>query len=265
MKITALAENRTNTGMRTVHGLALYIETENHKMMFDLGPDETMFENAEKLGIDLKAVDTVVISHGHKDHGGALGRFLSENEQAKIYIQKRAFAPHISRPGNMVKDISLDVSLMDNPRIVLLEGAFRIDEELELFTAKSTEKCYSYINKCLYEGEERDSFKHEQNLLIHGDRLVLILGCGHSGIVNILDCVEDEKPAVCVGGFHLGNPDTGVSVDDTLLDAIAKELALYKDTRFYTCHCTGLPAYEYLRSKLDNMNYLACGDSIEIS
>ena len=71
MKITALVENRTNTGMKTAHGLALFIETGKHKLLFDLGPDETLFENAKRKGVDLSAVDTVIISHGHRDHGGA--------------------------------------------------------------------------------------------------------------------------------------------------------------------------------------------------
>lgn len=264
MKITALVENQTNCGMKTAHGLALYIETEQHKLMFDLGPNEALFENAEKKGVDLKEIDTVIISHGHRDHGGALGRFLKENEKAKVFIQRRAFAPHNSRPGDFLKDISLDVFLMENSRVILLDGDFRIDEELELFTAKSTEKCYSYINGCLYEDNEKDKFKHEQNLLIHGEKNVMILGCGHSGIVNILDCVKEVPLAACIGGLHLANPDTGARVSDELLDEIAKELSAWKETQFYTCHCTGQVAYEHLRAKMDNMHYLACGDTLEI-
>ena len=264
MKITALAENQTNKGLRTVHGLALYIETEKHKMMFDLGPDDTLFENAEKLGTDLSGIDTVIISHGHRDHGGALGKFLDINNKAKVYVQRSAFAHHVSRPGNLEIEISLDASLADHPQVILLDGAYRIDDELELFTAASTEKCHSYVNDCLYEGDEMDKFRHEQDLLIHGDKTVLIVGCGHSGIVNILETVQDEKIDFCVGGYHLGNPDTGVRVSDDLLDDIAEELKKYNDTDFYTCHCTGQESYDYLKSKLENMNYLACGDSIEI-
>lgn len=75
MKITALVENQSNCELKAVHGLSLYIETAKHKLLFDLGPDDTLFENAEKRGIDLGRVDTVVISHGHSDHGGPLGSF----------------------------------------------------------------------------------------------------------------------------------------------------------------------------------------------
>ena len=75
MKITALVENTTNQGWRTVHGLSLYIETPGHKILFDVGPDDTLFANAERAGVDLAAVDTAIISHGHSDHGGALKKF----------------------------------------------------------------------------------------------------------------------------------------------------------------------------------------------
>ena len=91
MKITALVENKSSCDLTPVHGLSLYIETERHKLLFDLGPDHTLLKNAEKRGIDLSQVDTVVISHGHFDHGGALAAFLKINHTARIFIQRRAF------------------------------------------------------------------------------------------------------------------------------------------------------------------------------
>lgn len=94
MKITALVENETKGELKSKHGLSLYIETPKHKILFDVGPDKTLFENAEKRNIDLSRVDTVIISHGHIDHGGALKQFLKINSTAKIYIQRKAFEKH---------------------------------------------------------------------------------------------------------------------------------------------------------------------------
>ena len=71
MRIVTLVENTTeNEQLTAKHGLCLYMETERHKILFDLGPDETFVHTARALGIDLSQVDTVVISHGHGDHGG---------------------------------------------------------------------------------------------------------------------------------------------------------------------------------------------------
>ena len=105
MKITALVENTTNQGWRTVHGLSLYIETPGHKILFDVGPDDTLFANAERAGVDLAAVDTAIISHGHSDHGGALAAFLEVNRRAKVYIQRSAFDMHYIKilEGDTVK------------------------------------------------------------------------------------------------------------------------------------------------------------------
>lgn len=75
MKIISLVENNSESGLKTKHGLSLYIETDLHKILFDLGPDDTLFENAAKRNIDISKVDIVVISHGHSDHGGALKKF----------------------------------------------------------------------------------------------------------------------------------------------------------------------------------------------
>ena len=166
MKITALVENQTHCDLHAVHGLSLYIETKRHKLLFDLGPDDTLFVNAAKRKIDLSLVDTVIISHGHDDHGGALGQFLKENHQAIVYIQKRAFEPHYTK-GLLVKsDIGLDPALKDHPQVKLVNGDAQIDEELSLITVSCTDQCYSSANDTLYEGGGKDHFEHEQSLLI---------------------------------------------------------------------------------------------------
>lgn len=80
MKIVVLVENTTKQkDLKGKHGLCLYMETERHKVLFDLGPDDTFLHNAKKCGVDIAAVDTVIISHGHVDHGGGLGAFLQMN------------------------------------------------------------------------------------------------------------------------------------------------------------------------------------------
>lgn len=94
-KIVTLVENTTSSSeYRSKHGLCLYIETDRHKILFDLGQDKLFLENAKKMDIDISEIDTVIISHGHKDHGGALKRFMDLNSNAKIYIRKEAFEPH---------------------------------------------------------------------------------------------------------------------------------------------------------------------------
>ena len=65
------------------------------------------------------------------------------------------------------------------------------------------EKCHSQANDVLLDEKGIDTFVHEQNLLIHGRPPVLIMGCGHKGVVNIMEKAARWNPKVCIGGFHL--------------------------------------------------------------
>ena len=76
MKITSLVENTSKCELKPKHWLSLYIETKNHKILFDFGSDNTLFSNVKKRNIDLSKIDTVIVSHGHFDHGGALDNFF---------------------------------------------------------------------------------------------------------------------------------------------------------------------------------------------
>ena len=264
MKITALVENQSRCELKPVHGLSLYIETPSHKLLFDLGPDETLLKNAEKRGIDLGGVDTAVISHGHADHGGALAAFLHINHTAKVYIQRRAFEKHFSKALGFVKvPIGLDRKLMEHPQVVLTDGEHRIDKELLLFTVAETSKFRSTANNTLYDEQGLDTFAHEQDLMIFGEKNVLIMGCGHCGVVNILERAKEYDPKVCIGGYHLMIPAAKKTVSEEILEGIAGELKKY-DMDFYTCHCTGEEAYRYLAERVPRVKYLSCGESIEL-
>ena len=115
MKITALVENTScSPVIGYEHGLSLYIETEKHKMLFDMGQSGIFAENAEKLGIDLSKADIAVLSHGHYDHGGGLTRFMEINDTAPIYLSRYAFEPHYN---GTEKYIGLDTAVKGSERL----------------------------------------------------------------------------------------------------------------------------------------------------
>ena len=94
MKIQNLIENIEGAaGCTAAHGLYFYIETGKHKLLMDLGPSDATLQNAEKLGVDLAKVDTVVLSHGHYDHSGGILPFAGINPHAVIYLQASAGFP----------------------------------------------------------------------------------------------------------------------------------------------------------------------------
>ena len=70
IRITVLSENTSREGFESEHGLSLFIKTDKHSILFDMGQGELFLRNADRLGIDLRDVDVAVLSHGHYDHGG---------------------------------------------------------------------------------------------------------------------------------------------------------------------------------------------------
>ena len=94
MRIINLVENELGeSGCEAAHGLSFYVETDNHKLLFDTSPSEVVLQNAQKLGVNLATVDTVILSHGHYDHSGGILPFVEINPRAKIYMQYNASRP----------------------------------------------------------------------------------------------------------------------------------------------------------------------------
>lgn len=258
MKITSLLENTASSErVRSEHGLSLYIETGKHKILFDMGQTDLFYENALSLGIDLKNVDFAVLSHGHYDHGGGLEKFLEINKTAPVYINEFAFEPHYN---GTEKYIGLDVSLRDSDRIIYTRDEFLISENLKLLSCNEKEKKYdlgSFGLTCFENGVfVPDSFRHEQYLLIEEcGKKVLISGCSHKGILDITDWF---KPDFLIGGFHFSK----LPLDDTLI-SYSKILDSH-NTHFYTCHCTGVEQFNFMKEHMKKLSYLSCGDSILI-
>ena len=258
MKITSLLENTTHRAdIQTEHGLSLYIETETHNILFDMGQTDLFAQNAKNLGISLAEADIAILSHGHYDHGGGLSAFLSENDTAPVYVHRDAFLPHYN---GTQKYIGLDSSLSDHARLIYTDGETRIADGITLYSCNDRARLRDFgaCGLCERVGDTfiDDDFRHEQYLLIEEQgRRVLISGCSHKGI---LDIVTWFSPDVLVGGFHVSK----MPLDDTLADA-ARFLCGYP-TVFYTCHCTGEAQYRFMKDYLPRLHYLACGDCITL-
>jgi 7,8-dihydropterin-6-yl-methyl-4-(beta-D-ribofuranosyl)aminobenzene 5'-phosphate synthase len=251
MKVTVLIENTTcNANLKEQHGLSFYIEHNGLKILFDCGSNGLFLENAQKLGIDISAVDYLIISHGHFDHGGGLGDFIKANDKAKIVINQRAFDDYYFKVLFIKKYIGLDKSLKNNERIIFTNQDLTLDDNIIVFTNITGDKHRSSKSELLKRENGKlvpDDFKHEQCLIIDN---VVFAGCSHSGIVNIY---EKSKGITNInyifGGFHLYNPATKKTEDKVLIENIANEFK-NEDVNIYTGHCTGKNAFKILKSIL---------------
>ena len=263
MRITVLSENTVcREGLIPEHGLSLYLETGTHKILFDMGQSDLFLRHAALLGVDTAAVDVAMLSHGHYDHGGGLAAFLAANSRAKVYVNQNAFGAYCRGDGSY---IGLDAALAASDRLCFVGERYEIDDTLSLFACNTREKPYGLdtAGLCVRAGEQlvAEDFRHEQYLLIReGERRILISGCAHKGVLNL---VEWFAPDVLVGGFHLSKyPTEGEGA--AALDRIATRLSKGR-TAYYTCHCTGEQQYGYLRQKMgEYLQYLACGATVEI-
>lgn len=269
MVIKTLVENTAIAdSFESVHGLSLYIETKKHKLLFDLGPNELFAKNAQKLNVDVSKVDIVVISHGHYDHGGGLREFLNINSKAKIYVQKTAFEKHYSNRSSGKKAfIGLDKGVLPNERVVFVDNHLIIDEELELFSNVEAKLLTPSDNQDLLMAAGAllvpDDFRHEQNLIIkENGNLLMVAGCAHNGIVNILEhfyALKKDFPTHVIGGFHLYSYSKHKCEDLAKIKQIGEYLKT-TNAKLYTCHCTGTEPYEKLKGMLkEKIKYLATG------
>ena len=277
MKITNLIENTEGRpGCAFAHGLSFYVETEKHKILLDLGPSAETIHNAEVLGIDLSAVDTVILSHGHYDHSGGIIPFTQVNDKALIYMQKSAVEDYYADDGEQAdprfRYIGIDKAIASLPQVRFLSGDKVIDEELEVFViAKRSHELPSTNKRLLVrsgDGFQRDDFVHEHCLVIRSkDKTVLMSGCAHNGILSILDAYKDKygtAPDLVVSGFHLMKKTDYSDSEIDEIKAIAEELKAYP-TKFVTCHCTGTAAFDVMKEIMgDSLEYVHSGETVDI-
>ncbi len=279
MRIINLIENTEGAaGCAAAHGLSFYIETACHKLLMDLGPSDETLKNAEKLGIDLTGVDTVVLSHGHYDHSGGILAFAAINPHAKIYLQRAATGDYYSDTGaadvpddERYRYIGIDKAIAALPQVVFLDGDYRIDDELFLFTVRNRVRDVPFTNRRMRERVAgryvQDDFRHEQCLVIaEGDRRVLLSGCAHNGMLNILAEYRrrfDADPDTAISGFHLMKKTEYTDGELAEIDETAEALLGFH-TCFCTGHCTGVPAYERMKAIMgDRLRYVHSGDTVE--
>lgn len=257
MKIITLVENSGgHESCIAEHGLSIYIETDMHKLLFDTGQTDAVLKNAEVLGIDLSAVDTVVLSHGHYDHSGGIQPFSQINHTAQIIMQKKAVEPHY----NGERYIGIDKAILDLTNVRLIDGNIQLDEELFLFSGITGRRCYPQGNLKLSRMENGvqfpDDFAHEQCLVIkHNDKYWLLSGCSHNGILNILDRYREmfgNVPDYVITGFHMMKKEGEHTEEEkAVIIQTAQELSLM-NTVFYSGHCTGIPAFELMKNVMGN-------------
>ena len=275
MRITALVENiASRPDCEPAHGLSLWVETGCQRLLMDAGPSDVLLRNAKALGIDVSKADMLVLSHGHYDHAGGMLPFAALAPDTPIYLRRTATEAYFSGSSEegSLHFIGIDPAVRQLPQLYRVDGTLEIGEGLWLFGDITGRKAWPEANRKLSRkiGERyvQDSFDHEQCLVIREKGLsVLLSGCAHNGVLNILDRFFElwhVYPDVVISGFHMKKSLPHTPDEEETIRTTARALCAYP-CRFYTCHCTGLPAYGLMKEIMgDQLSYLRCGDVLKL-
>lgn len=240
MRISVLTENTASGKFLAEHGLSYYIEHDNIRILFDTGHSDVFLKNAEKLKIDIDKIKTVVLSHGHWDHANGL-KFL---QNKNLICHPEVFHPRFRKgeTENIGLELSID-ELQKRFHIITSRKPYPISHDIiflgEVPRANSFEAQKTSFE---YKNGAEDFVIDDSGLIIkinQGTELVLISGCAHSGICNMMEYAKEitgiDKFRAVIGGFHLKqiNKQTQQTI----------EYIKYQDIKaIFPSHCTEMPA-----------------------
>lgn len=250
MKAVVLVENSVLPGLEGEHGLSVYIEHGNRRILLDAGQSGRFARNAETLGVDLAGVDTAVLSHAHFDHADGLDVFFDRNLHAPLHA--RPAVGQAEYHGERYIGVKRPLLEGYAHRFVLDDGPVALGDGLWLIP---------------------DGVIHEQSLVVEtGAGLVVFNSCSHAGAGHITKDIRARFPgkkiAAYIGGFHLmgaGGPSTlgaAPGIVKNLAHWLLDELEVGV---IYTGHCTGTPAFDLLKAEGgDRVLPLDTGTVVEI-
>jgi len=245
-------------------GLSLWIEVfegeKSCKILYDFGrSDQVLFHNAKILGLDLRELDFLVLSHGHVDHYGSLLKVLRRTgEKCKLMAHpeatKRTRYVRL-KDGSLVGPWRIRKSVVEEfgPRICAVAGSSDLGRDV--FVSGEIERKTPFepgmLNAFMKVEEEliHDGIEDDQSLLIKlaGKGTVVITGCCHAGLVNTLLTAQKmfprEKIYAAIGGFHLN------SAEEAQLQKTHDYLSQLKIKYICSMHCTGYHAQKTLMDK----------------
>ncbi len=251
-------EGGINEPLLAEHGLSLFIQVHHQggtlRVLLDTGLTEmSPLYNMARMDLTLDKTDYLVLSHGHFDHFGALYQIY----EREIVPQRAPFLCHpwafhqrgIKRDEKLFpfprldrrKLESLGVQIMEREEPTILDGVLMVTGEIPRHTEFEIGFPMGYVE---IEGQvQQDALLDDQALVVHveGKGLVIISGCGHSGIINTVNYAREltgvEEVYGIIGGFHLSGPIYEPYIQPTVEAMKAIDPKLLVPT-----HCTGFPA-----------------------
>jgi len=212
-------------------GFSCLIILPQYRTLFDTGGDASiLLNNIDQMGIDPLKIDSVVLSHGHGDHTGGLAGFLQYHNDVTVYTPKsfpRRFKDKVGLIGAQAEDVGGPI--MIHPGVHTT-------------------------------GELGGSIKEQSLVLKTSKGIVIVTGCAHPGIVEIVEQAVRlfmDNVYLLIGGFHL------MGRSPMEIKRIMDKLDELKVERIAPCHCSGDTAKELFIHHYED-NYIACGVGLSL-
>ncbi len=260
-RFTILCENSVGVPFDVIgeHGFACFVETPEGNYLFDTGQGYGIVQNSMALDKDLRSVAAIMISHGHYDHTGGLPAVLKQKGPVDVFGHKDMFARRIWTKDETVRDIGIPFR---RPYLESLGARFRLGTEMvqvgpgiyltgEVPRKSAFEKGDANMTLIAEDGKQiqPDPLRDDLSLLADTDKgLVVVLGCAHAGMINILDYAIErlgkDRIFAVIGGTHLG------FADSRQFEKTLEVIERYRIERVGVSHCTGLEKASRLHAKL---------------
>jgi 7,8-dihydropterin-6-yl-methyl-4-(beta-D-ribofuranosyl)aminobenzene 5'-phosphate synthase len=275
LRVSILCEDSlSRRGLVGEHGLSILVETADARVLLDAGPSAATVQNARSMDLELAPLDAIVISHGHYDHTGGLAAILAELGGATVIVHPLAFRERYALRGTgahrfigpphtvrKYQQLGAEFTFSEGP-VHLGNGLWTTGE-----VQQAHKSCLDSTRLCIKRDGElmRDDFRDDVSLVAHLDGgLVVLTGCGHAGVCNIVAHAQrlmSRQPVhALIGGTHLVAAHEG-EIRDT-----AARLHEMGVEAIMPCHCTGQRAFAVLEDAFPGkVVKVATGDVVEFT
>lgn len=248
--LTTLVDNHAsaNSGLESEHGFSCFVEAGSVRILFDTGKSDAFMRNAQSLGVDLSRINHIVISHGHYDHGGGLLPLLERYSYQSLSLwtgKGFEYPKYADEAGGMrflgtqfntsnINDHGIMWHTVCGDTVMIHPGIWLIGNFDQIHPIEKPNPRFVLDRGS---GKVLDTFADEIALVVDTPKgLLLLVGCSHPGILNIVDSVRSRfsKPIYALlGGIHL------YDASRERRDAVVKDLSERSIPRLGVSHCTG--------------------------
>jgi len=256
-RVTVLVDNLAGGGpLLGEWGAAFLVEAGEHRILFDTGAGQVILGNAKALGAKFQPLDAIVLSHGHEDHTGGLDKVLALSGPTRLFVHPVAFATRYWKEESQIESFCMPmtreqlarrgVEIVETKEVtavcpgIMATGQIPRNNSFE----DTGTRAFAFLDP---EGKTSDPILDDQALCFRvPEGVVVILGCGHAGVVNTLEqacrLLGESSIYAVIGGTHLLRASP---------DRMAQTLAAFR--RFHVqkillSHCTGQEAQAAFRN-----------------